>query len=141
MWQQLQPYIKRGETASVFIFDHGDRLFVMGTIGISSALYHPFGFRPVDKIQEVLDAGQGFSEISTALLPAYAGDRVFMILHDQPDSSQAANELMSSPLWQNLPAVQQGHVYLIEAAMWNLNDALTKEKLLDVLPMLLRKSY
>jgi len=63
-----------------------------------------------------------------------------MLLHENQDSRQAANDLMNSPLWQTLPAVRRGHVYLIEAAMWNLNDALTKENLLDVLPMLLRKS-
>jgi len=140
MWQQLQSTIEPGETASVFIFDHGDRLFVMGSVGLSTALYHPNGFRPVEKIQEVLDAGHGFTEISPASLPAYAGDRVFMLLHENQDSRQAANDLMNSPLWQTLPAVRRGHVYLIEAAMWNLNDALTKEKLLEVLPMLLRKS-
>ncbi|MNI43334.1 Iron(3+)-hydroxamate-binding protein FhuD precursor [compost metagenome] len=140
MWLQLEAFMKPGETASVFLFDHGKHLFVMGAIGLSSALYHPCGFRPVAKVQEVLDAGHGFTEISPASLPDYAGDRIFMLLSDQADARLATDELLNSSLWQSLPAVQQGHVYLIEAAMWNLNDALTKEKLLDVLPMLLRKS-
>ncbi|WP_409340865.1 ABC transporter substrate-binding protein [Paenibacillus sp. MBLB4367] len=140
MWQKLQTCVRPGETASVFIFVHGARLFVMGAVGFPSSLYHPHGFRPVDKIQELLDAGHGFIEILPSSLPVYAGDRIFMLMHDREDSSRAAHALMDSPLWQAMPAVQKGHVYLVDAAMWNSNDAMTREKLLDMLPGLLRKS-
>lgn len=136
-WKQLQSAIVPGETASVFIYDHGNRLFVMGTSGFSSALYHPFGFQPVDKIQEVLDAGEGFIEIPAAGLPAYAGDRIFMLVPERDDSRKAMEEMMSSSLWHSLPAVQNDRVYVIEAEKWNFGDALTREKLLDVLPDLL----
>lgn len=140
MWQQLRSVLATGETASVFIHDHGERLFVMGSSGFSTALYHPCGFSPGEKIQEVLLAGEGFWEISEAVLPAYAGDRIFMLLSDKPHSRRATQKLLTSELWKSLPAVQNGHVYLVEAKMWNYGAALARESLLDVLPRLLCKS-
>lgn len=140
MWLQLRSTIEPGETASVFIYDHGKRLFVMGAVGLSSALYHPYGFRPAGHIQEVLNAGQGFSEITEASLPAYAGDRIFMLLPASPESEQAAKKLMRSPLWHTLPAVRNGRVHLVDAAQWNFGDAFTRAKLLEALPRWLNKS-
>ncbi|WP_259391829.1 helix-turn-helix domain-containing protein [Paenibacillus thiaminolyticus] len=79
-WQRLGPLLAPGETASVFIYEHGRRLFVMAMAGFSSALYHPSGFRPAEPIQRMLDAGTGFEEIAEPDLPAYAGDRIFMLI-------------------------------------------------------------
>ncbi|MBU5437126.1 hypothetical protein KQI42_03835 [Tissierella sp. MSJ-40] len=48
MWQKLGSILKIGETASVFILDHRKRLFVMGSTGLPTVLYHPYRFSPVD---------------------------------------------------------------------------------------------
>ncbi|QMV45026.1 ABC transporter substrate-binding protein [Cohnella cholangitidis] len=138
LWKQLRTTIKPGETASVFIYDHGRRLFVMGASGLSSVLYHPSGFQPVDKIREVLDAGKGFEEISAAGLPAYAGDRIFMLIPEKDESRKAMEEMMSSALWRSLPAVRNGRIHVVEAEKWNYGDAMTRERLLDALPPILR---
>nr|WP_240343874.1 AraC family transcriptional regulator [Paenibacillus sp. SYP-B3998] len=140
MWLDLQSHMKTDETASVFIFDHGNRLFVMGTTGLSSALYHPFGFKPGDKIQELLASGQAFMEITTDQLSAYAGDRIFMLLGHNEISRQATHALMQSSLWRKLPAVRNGYVYQVNALHWNLGDALTRERLLQALPLLLART-
>lgn len=140
MWNKLRSELVPGETASVFIHEHGGRLFVMGTSGLSSALYHPNGFAPVKKIQEVLNAGYGFIEIREEDIPLYAGDRIFMLLSDEPESRQATAGLMQSDRWHSLPAVQNGYVYLVEAQKWNWGAALTRERLLDLLPVLLHHS-
>ncbi|MBP1310161.1 ABC-type Fe3+-hydroxamate transport system substrate-binding protein [Paenibacillus sp. 1182] len=137
MWQQLGTQITAGETASVFIFDHGDRLFVMGMSGFSSALYHPQGFQPVEPIQKVLDEGHGFAEIDPNELPDYAGDRIFMLVPTAPESKRTLERMISSPLWRSLPAVRQGRVYFVEADRWNWSDAMTRQKLLTALPKLL----
>lgn len=140
MWQQLRRnVIKPGETASVFIYEHGRRLFVMGTTGLSSALYHPFGFQPVDKIRDILNAGHGFIEIEETAVPSYAGDRIFMLAPENPVSRQAMEHMMNSALWSSLPAVRSGHVYIVQASEWNYADALIREKLLEMLPRLLGK--
>ncbi|NQF15638.1 AraC family transcriptional regulator [Brevibacillus sp. HB1.3] len=140
MWNQLRSKLVPGETASVFIHAHGGRLFVMGTSGLSSALYHPSGFTPVDKIQEVLQAGYGFIEIQEKDIHLYAGDRIFMLLSEDPESRQATAALMQSDQWHSLPAVQNGFVYLVEAQKWNGGAALTRERLLHMLPFWLQHS-
>ncbi|MFK4300215.1 MULTISPECIES: ABC transporter substrate-binding protein [unclassified Paenibacillus] len=140
MWQQLGTEITAGETASVFIFDHGNRLFVMGMSGFSAALYHPQGFQPVEPIQKVLDEGHGFAEIEPHQLPDYAGDRIFMLIPTAPDSKRTLERMLNSALWHNLPAVRQGRVYFVEADRWNWNDAMTRQKLLIALPKLLGAS-
>ncbi|WP_420539926.1 ABC transporter substrate-binding protein [Paenibacillus polymyxa] len=137
MWQQLSTHITAGETASVFIYDHGDRLFVMGMSGFSSALYHPHGFQPVEPIQKMLDEGLGFAEINPNELPDYAGDRIFMLVPTAPDSKHTLECMLNSPLWHSLPAVRQGQVYFVEADRWNWSDAMTRQKLLTALPKLL----
>ncbi|WP_084159162.1 AraC family transcriptional regulator [Paenibacillus taiwanensis] len=140
MWRELRSHIKPGETASVFIYDHGDRLFVMGTTGLSSALYHPIGFRPVDKIQHILDAGCSFMEINPEQVADYAGDRIFMLISGNEVSRQATKQLMRSTAWKQLPAVRAGYVYQVNALHWNLSDALTRERLLQTLPLLLSRT-
>ncbi|MEG0384381.1 MAG: AraC family transcriptional regulator [Solibacillus sp.] len=137
MWQKLQTTIKNGETASVFIFDHGARLFVMGVTGLPTSLYHPLGFQPGELIQKIIDDKKGYEEIAIDTLRDYAGDRIFMLLSENPESKLATEELMKSTLWSNLPAVKNGYVYLVDATKWNSSDAFTREKLLGALPRLL----
>ncbi|MGG1616466.1 helix-turn-helix domain-containing protein [Paenibacillus sp. NRS-1782] len=140
MWQQLGTEITAGETASVFIFDHGNRLFVMGMSGFAAALYHPQGFQPVEPIQKILDEGHGFAEIEPNQLPDYAGNRIFMLIPTASDSKRTLERMLNSTLWRSLPAVRQGRVYFVEADRWNWNDAMTRQKLLTELPKLLGAS-
>ncbi|WP_313894067.1 AraC family transcriptional regulator [Psychrobacillus sp.] len=137
MWQKLQSTLKNGETASVFVFDHGKRLFVMGSTGLPTSLYHPFGFQPGELIKKIIDEEEGYKEITIDLLGDYAGDRIFMLLSENLESRLATEELIKSPLWNNLPAVKNGYVYLVDATKWNSGDAFTREKLLGALPRLL----
>ncbi|WP_151733077.1 helix-turn-helix domain-containing protein [Paenibacillus tengchongensis] len=137
MWSQLyRQSLRPGESATVLIYDHGDRLFAMGTTGLSSALYVPGGFRPPQAVKSILDADLGFAEISPAQLPHYAGDRLFMLVPIRKDSRAAMERLIRSRLWRSLPAVQRGCVYLLDGAKWNFGDALTREKLIALLPKL-----
>ncbi|MCG7375516.1 AraC family transcriptional regulator [Paenibacillus sp. ACRSA] len=137
MWQNLQTFIQTGETASVFVYHRGARLFVMGNIGLAPMLYHPLGFKPVAKVQEALAAGRAYKEIAAEALHQYAGDRVFLMLPEDPIARQATEVLMQSTAWQGLNAVKKGHVYLLEETIWNLGDALTRMNLLSLLPELL----
>ncbi|WP_150265525.1 AraC family transcriptional regulator [Paenibacillus tepidiphilus] len=140
MWSQLfRQSLNSGESATVLFYDHGDRLFAMGTTGLSSALYVPGGFRPPQAVKSILDEGLGFTEISPSELPHYAGDRIFMLVPGRRDSRAAMETLLRSRLWRSLPAVQQGCVYLLDSAKWNFGDALTREKLLVLLPKLLAR--
>ncbi|WJM06287.1 AraC family transcriptional regulator [Paenibacillus sp. PK1-4R] len=137
MWAKIHTVIEEGETASVFTYHRGARLFVMGNIGLAPMLYHPMGFRPVTKVKEALAAGRAYKEISAEAVRQYAGDHVFVMLPEEVVARQATEMLMKSPSWQALPAVQIGRVYPVEESIWNLGDALTSDRLLTLLPELL----
>lgn len=137
MWAKIHTVIEEGETASVFTYHRGARLFVMGNIGLAPMLYHPMGFRPVTKVKEALAAGRAYKEISAEAVRQYAGDHVFVMLPEEVVARQATEMLMKSPSWQALPAVQNGRVYPVEESTWNVGDALTSDRLLTLLPELL----
>jgi len=140
MWQELSPQLRPEETASVFVFHRGKRLFVMGNIGLSSILYHPAGFRPAGKARQLMESGRPYKEITPATLPQYAGDRVFMLLPESPESKSAMEDLINDSLWRNLPAVKNGFSYLLDERDWNQEDATTRANLLSLLPRLLTRS-
>lgn len=138
MWQHLyETSLQAGETASALVYDHGNHLYAMGMSGFSTALYAPCGLQPTEEIQAILDEELGFAEVDPARLPAYTGDYIFMLIPERPDSRAAMERLLDSSLWKSLPAVRQGHVYLLDGSKWNSSDALTREKLLTLLPKLL----
>ncbi|WP_313894066.1 ABC transporter substrate-binding protein [Psychrobacillus sp.] len=140
MWKQLteQGVLKPGETASVFTYYPGDRLFVMAATGLSQVLYHPDGFKPGDKIQPILDAGKGFEEISLELLPEFAGDRIFILTPETDEAKQSTEDMINSPVWNGLPAVKDGKVYTLDLLKTS-SDASTRDWLLDEIPTILKK--
>ncbi|MFC9773966.1 helix-turn-helix domain-containing protein [Paenibacillus chitinolyticus] len=138
MWSRLRASLQPEETASVFTFAR-DRFFVMGTIGLSSMLYHPDGFRPAGRTCRLLDKKLSYLELLPEEIKDYAGDRIFMLLPSDAGSRRAATEFMRSPLWTELRAVRSGRCYAVEADEWNFADATTTEKFLDELPRLLGK--
>lgn len=139
MWKQLKSAgMKPGETASVFTYYPGDRLFVMATTGLSQVLYGENGFKPTPAIQKVLDEGKGFEEISMEVLGQYAGDRIFILTPVADEAKQSTEKLLASPIWKSLPAVKNGYVYT-QDIMKTSSDATTREWLLGEIPRLLNK--
>ena len=140
MWKSLvdEGVLKENETASVLTYYPGDRLFVMARAGLSQVIYDSNVLKPGDKIQQILDEGTGFAEISTELLPEYAGDRIFILTPVPDEAKQSTKEMMESPIWKGLPAVKNGNVYTIDIRKAD-SDASTREWLLTELPNMLKK--
>ncbi|MFB9273626.1 ABC transporter substrate-binding protein [Cohnella cellulosilytica] len=139
MWKQLEAAgLQPGETASVFTYYPGERLFVMARTGLSQVLYVPEGLKPTARIQQVLDAGSGFEQISPELLPEYAGDRIFILnpASELQDAIQSTADLLQSRIWQDLPAVKAGHVYRLDIKQSG-SDALSRQWLTEQLPKLM----
>ncbi|QTH45917.1 ABC transporter substrate-binding protein [Cohnella sp. LGH] len=139
MWKELQAAgLKPGETASVFTYYPGERLFVMARTGLSQVLYTPDGLKPTEPIQKVLD--RGFEQISTEMLPEYAGDRIFILnpASELKDAIQSTEDLLKSRIWQDLPAVKAGHVYRLDIKQSG-SDALSRQWLIEQLPKLMAK--
>ncbi|WP_042203335.1 ABC transporter substrate-binding protein [Paenibacillus camerounensis] len=137
MWEQLKAAgMKEGETASVFTYYPGDRLFVMAATGLSQVLYGEGGFKAPAPIQTLLDEGTGFLEISMEVISQYAGDRIFILTPVADEAKQSTDALIQSEIWKSLPAVKNGNVYT-QDIMKTSADASTREWLLTELPRLL----
>ncbi|MGG4218492.1 ABC transporter substrate-binding protein [Paenibacillus jamilae] len=138
MWSKLQAKgVKPGETASVFTYYPGDRLFVMARTGLSQILYEKNGLKPTPLIQKALDEDKGFVQISQEVIGEYAGDRIFILNIPSSEARQSTEQLMKSKLWLQLPAVKQGHVYMQDIGKTE-SDASTREWLLEELPKLIK---
>lgn len=137
MWKQLKAHgMKEGETAAVFTYYPGDRLFVMAATGLSQVLYGENGFKPTPAIQKVLDEGKGFQEVSMEVLKEYAGDRIFLLTPVADEAKQSTDNLLKSEIWKSLPAVKNGYVYT-QDIMKTSSDATTRDWLLSEIPQLL----
>ncbi|URN95791.1 MAG: ABC transporter substrate-binding protein [Candidatus Pristimantibacillus lignocellulolyticus] len=139
MWTLVHENgVKEGETASVFTMYPGNRLFIMAGAGLPQFLYEENGFKPVNKVQEIIDQEIGFVEISAELLNEYAGDRIFILNPVDPTAQQSTSELMESEVWKNLSAVKNGYVYNFDIVKAG-SDALSRDWMIEELPKLLMK--
>lgn len=137
MWKQLHAAgVKPGETASVITYYPGDRLFVMAISGLPQLLYGEDGFKPTPEIQKILDAQEGFRQISPEAIQDLAGDRIFVLDPVADEAKKSTETLMNSPLWKSLPAVKNGYVYHLDIEKSNA-DAYTRREMLQELPKLL----
>jgi len=137
MWKKLnEAGIGKGETAAVFTMYPGNRLFIMAATGLSQVVYDENGFAPTAPIQKALDEGRGFVELSTEVLPQFAGDRIFVLTPESADADKEMQDLMQTEVWKSLPAVKSGKVYtfnILEA----YSDALSREWIVEQLPKVL----
>ena len=99
MWRQLQTVVEPGETASVLTFDHGKRL-LLWAVQVYPLPFSSRWFSASPTSQKLLQAGEGYREIPIDHLPQYAGDRIFMLLSDKPESQKATMELINSDMWK-----------------------------------------
>lgn len=134
MWAMLHENgLKEGETASIFTMYPGNRLFIMANAGLPQAVYNEDGFKPTPLIQEIIEASEGFREISAEILPEAAGDRIFILDPVPDDAKKDTEELLKSTIWKNLPAVKAGKVYYFDIQKAS-SDATSRDWLIDALP-------
>ncbi|MBE7679885.1 ABC transporter substrate-binding protein [Paenibacillus sp. P13VS] len=110
----LNPYAK-----GLYVFGHN-----YGRGG--EILYGEFGLKAPTKAQaEAIDSGTGFASISMEVLPEYAGDIIFTSPWSGDTSD--AEVVYSNTLWENLPAVKEGHVFQLDNTSDTYNDPITLE--------------
>lgn len=139
MWKKLYATVlKPGETASVFTYYPGDRLFIMARAGLPQLLYGEGGLKPTAPIQQVLEAKEGFRQISAESIGEFAGDRIFILDPVADEAKKSTEALLNSPVWKALPAVKNGYVYRLYIQKSD-SDAASREWMLEELPRMLAK--
>ncbi|GAA3404073.1 ABC transporter substrate-binding protein [Paenibacillus hodogayensis] len=138
---QLKPYVKQGETATAFVLFQDKKIYVYGNQRLGSTMYNALGFVRPEKAAKLFESNKDalWQTISEETLADYAGDRIFIVVNDaNPDVKKAADELLNSPVWKNLPAVKDGKAYVV-GNKWSFYDPITLDWLLDEMPKLLMK--
>ncbi|MBD2843908.1 AraC family transcriptional regulator [Paenibacillus sp. IB182496] len=133
MWTSVRSRIGSGETASVLV-QVGEHLYAMGNQGLAATLYHPRGFVPSGGAQRLIAQRRRFAPVGADELTDYDGDRLFLLVG--ADAWPHAERLLASASWRELRACRRGVVHLAKA-QWNYDDALTRERLVPLLPRML----
>ncbi|UKS29325.1 ABC transporter substrate-binding protein [Paenibacillus sp. HWE-109] len=129
--------VKEGETATVFI-RLGKEFYVMGNSGFSTILYDTLGYKPAPKVKQTLiDKNERFSDVSNEVLPEFAGDYLFVLTDDNEAARAAADSFTNASVFKSLKAVVNKQVYYIPTK-WNFDDPITKDRLLDELPKIMK---
>ena len=138
--EAVAPFIEAGESASAMILYGDQQLYLYGRPRLGPTMYDVFGFTVPAQVTELFkdDPDALWQTISVELLPDYAGDRIFLVQTNDADAQKATEALLNGAIWQSLPAVQNGKVYLV-SARWALNDPLTLDWLLDEMAAVLAK--
>ncbi len=70
---------------------------------------------------ELQDVDEFAMRVGRESIPQMGGDRIFHFTYDAGDGEGLANaeDALSDPLWQTLPAVQRGDVVPVNDAVWN----------------------
>ncbi|CAM3663857.1 Substrate-binding protein [Marinicrinis lubricantis] len=84
------------------------------------------GLQMPEKVkQDALDAG--YYTLSQEILSEYAGDYIVL-----SRSTASDNAFMETSVWNNIPAVKNGHVIEIDTEASSYSDPTTLEYLLDI---------
>lgn len=138
---EVAPLMEAGESATAFIMYGDGQFYIYGRPRLGPTLYDVFGFTQPAAVTELFkdDPTALWQTLSVELLPDYVGDRIFLVLANGEDTEKATAALIEGPIWQSLPAVQNGKVYYV-ATRWALNDPLTLDWLLDEVAAVLMTS-
>lgn len=115
---------KIGSEATVSIFDEFDKkLYSYGPNWGrgGEVLYQAFGLKMPEKLDKLVKK-EGWAEIKQEKLADYAGDYIVSTSEGKATPSYAKTDL-----WNNIPAVKDGHVIKVQAETYWYNDPYTLE--------------
>ncbi|RXZ81018.1 iron-hydroxamate ABC transporter substrate-binding protein [Paenibacillaceae bacterium] len=126
---EYKPLVKQAiGDGTVSIFDSGSakEFYAYGSFGRGGdIIYSEFGLKAPPIIQkEAIDSGKGWAKLSLELLPEYAGDYIF--ISGWADDKNVA-PVFEGSIWDNLPAVQNNHVYRENSRGFVFSDPISLE--------------
>jgi AraC-like DNA-binding protein/ABC-type Fe3+-hydroxamate transport system substrate-binding protein len=136
MWRRLGRNTGTGETASVLLELDGE-WYVMGVQGFPLTLYHPRGFSPPDTVASLMKNDVRFLKIQKHEVADYAGERLFVLTSSNRRHDAHLRQLLEQTSWAGLPTSVRAHTYTANAK-WNFDDPITRDRLLKVMPHILK---
>ncbi|REK75150.1 AraC family transcriptional regulator [Paenibacillus paeoniae] len=126
---EYKPLVKQAvgdRTVSIFDSGSAKELYAYGSFGRGGdIIYGEFGLKAPPIIQkEAIDSGQGWAKLSLELLPEFAGDYIFI---SGWTGDQNAASVFEGSIWDNLPAVQNNHVYRENSRGFVFSDPISLE--------------
>lgn len=138
VWQHYDERIKKlkaalgdrykNKTVS-FIILWGNRTFIETGNSFVGSIFYELGLQ-LPKIQKY-DAKGGI-ELSRETVNLIDSDVIFVMFHGSQDSIERNLRLFQqNPLWQQLKAVKQNHVYRVDPTIWRGRNPLAADAVID----------
>ncbi|MCQ6561268.1 ABC transporter substrate-binding protein [Paenibacillus mendelii] len=91
-----------------------DKIMVIGDSGGRGGqlIYKMLKLSPPQLVRSELCAGEWYKIIPLEELPLYAADYIFVTIYEEKGGEPYAAKIMSSEIWNNLPAVRKNRVYV-----------------------------
>lgn len=133
--QAARPHIQSGETA-VFVHVVNGELYLYRPEEMP-VLYDVLGFAPPAKLLAPCEEPDGRLFVAPDALGQYEADRLFIVHGNMPGALETYQDLLTSPGWEQLPAVQANRVYHPDHH-WTLDGSIALEWQLDGMVSLLQ---
>lgn len=106
-------------------------LRVMGTKKpMGPIMFKDLKLKMADGVEKI-PADEPYQVISKEVLPDFNADAIFVIISKGKEAKGNFEELEKNPVWQNLKAVKNHHVYLLDGQKWLDYSALGQSMALD----------
>jgi len=131
---KLKDVVTEGETFGVVVIGGYEKgqLRVYGTGNVGYTLFQTLKFPMTDFVKSEWEKGdnsQGL-KISLEKLPEYASaDRLFLVKFD--NDPEFLKQVEESRLWNDLPAVKNNKVYVVDDKLWYSYDVMSFQAQLD----------
>jgi len=137
---KLKDFVKEGETFGVVVIGGYEKgqLRVYGTGNVGYTLFQTLKFPMTDFVKSEWEKGDNSQGLSISLekLPEYASaDRLFLVKFD--NDPEFLKQVEESRLWNDLPAVKNNKVYVVDDKLWYSYDVMSfQAQLEDAVQML-----
>ncbi|WP_411343682.1 ABC transporter substrate-binding protein [Paenibacillus sp. WLX1005] len=110
---------KLGDNAKVMaIRATAKELRVMSTARpLGPIMYTDLKLQAPDMVKQI-STDEPFAVVSKEVLPDYNADAIFVIISKGNEAQATFDELEKNPVWQNLKAVKEKHVYMLDGQKW-----------------------
>ncbi|THF84596.1 iron-hydroxamate ABC transporter substrate-binding protein [Cohnella fermenti] len=124
--EKLQAAVGGQSAAALWLV--GKSFFLVGQdLSAGAVLYGDLGLTPPSLVAELSSSAASWNAVSLEKLATLDADHLFLI-----NSDGEASEELKSAIWQNLPAVKNGHVYEFAAnTSWLYSGPIANGQIID----------